>query len=306
VRLILDYRAATKLKSTYVDTLPGYVVPGTGRIHTTFGQLATATGRLVSSNPNLQNIPIRSEQGQEIRKAFVPRDKDHRLVSADYSQIELRIMAELSGDAAMIEAFKSGQDIHAATASRVHRVALDDVTPEMRRQAKMINYGLMYGMSVFGLSQRLGVPRKDAGEIVDQYFNEFSGIRTYIDDTIAFARDAGYVQTMCGRRRYLPDIDSRNQTIRGAAERNAVNSPIQGSGADLIKVAMIHIHDAFREAGLRSVMVLQIHDELLFDAVKDEVEDVKRIVTDKMVNAVPMRVPIEVDIGVGENWLEAH
>jgi len=236
----------------------------------------------------------------------VPRDEGRVLVSADYSQIELRIMAELSGDATMIEAFKSGQDIHAATASRVHGVALDDVTSEMRRQAKMINYGLMYGMSVFGLSQRLGVARKDAGEIVDQYFNQFSGIRTYIDDTIAFARDEGFVQTMCGRRRYLPDIDSRNQTMRGAAERNAVNTPIQGSGADLIKVAMIDIHGAFREAGLRSDMVLQIHDELLFDVVQDEVDDVKRIVEDKMANAIPMQVPIEVDIGVGRNWLEAH
>jgi DNA polymerase-1 len=305
-RHILEYREATKLKSTYVDALPGHVQERSGRIHTTYAQVATATGRLASNGPNLQNIPIRSAQGQEIRKAFIPRDGDHLLVSADYSQIELRIMAELSGDPAMLEAFQAGHDIHASTAAHVHGVSLAEVTPDMRRVAKMVNFGLMYGMSVFGLSQRLGIPRKEAAEIVDAYFGEFPSIKKYMERTIAFAAEHGYVETMAGRRRYLRDITSRNQTTRSGVERLAVNSPIQGSGADMIKLAMVRIHDAFRETGLKSRMILQVHDELVFDAVKSEVDPVKEIVTDCMVHALPMKVPIVVDIGVGENWLEAH
>jgi DNA polymerase-1 len=303
---ILEYREASKLKSTYVDTLPDAVLPSTGRIHTTFSQLATATGRLASSHPNLQNIPIRSALGREIRKAFIPRDGDHVLLSADYSQIELRIMASLSNDEAMREAFDAGLDIHSATAARVHGVALEAVTAAMRRQAKMINYGLMYGMSVFGLAQRLGIARNDAGAIVDQYFAQFPGIRGYIDRTIAFARKQGYVETLSGRRRYLRDITSRNGTTRAAAERNAINTPIQGTGADMIKLAMIRIHGDLAARGLRTQMVLQVHDELLFDVAREELDTVTRIVREGMVTALPLDIPIEVDIGSGDNWLEAH
>ncbi len=306
VKWILQYREATKLKGTYVDTLPDAVFEKTGRVHTTFGQLATATGRLVSSNPNLQNIPIRTEQGQEIRKAFIARDDGHVLLSADYSQIELRIMAELSGDAAMLQAFESGLDIHTATAGKVHHLMPDGVTPEMRREAKMINYGLMYGMSTFGLASRLGIPRQEAGEIVEHYFEQFPGIRKYIDDTIAFAREHGYVKTIIGRRRYLRDINSRNATTRNAMERNAVNTPIQGSGADMIKLAMIRIREAFAQEGFRSEMILQIHDELLFDVVHEELDPVKDVVERCMIEALPMKVPIEVEVGVGRSWLEAH
>ncbi len=305
-RHILQYRGATKLKSTYVDALPSYVLEKTGRIHTTYAQVATATGRLASNGPNLQNIPIRSAQGQEIRKAFIPRSPDRRLLSADYSQIELRIMAELSGDPGMLEAFEKGQDIHDATAARVYSVELDAVSLEMRRQAKMINYGLMYGMSVFGLSQRLGIPRKDAQGIVESYFAQFPGIKSYIDQTIEFAKENGFVETISGRRRYLRDINSRNNTTRMAMERNAVNTPIQGTGADMIKTAMVQIHEALREAGLESKMILQIHDELVFDVVASEIDQVREIVETNMIEAIPMRVPIEVDIGVGKNWLEAH
>jgi len=305
-RHILEYREATKLKNTYVDVLPSYVLDKTGRIHTTYAQVATATGRLASNGPNLQNIPIRSAQGQEIRKAFIPRSPDRLLVSADYSQIELRIMAELSGDPGMLEAFEKGQDIHSATASRVYGVELTEVSAEMRRQAKMINFGLMYGMSVFGLSQRLGIPRKEAQEIVENYFEQFPGIKTYIDRTIEFAHENGFVETITGRRRYLRDINSRNNTIRMSMERNAINTPIQGSGADMIKMAMVRIHRAMREARLESRMVLQIHDELVFDVVKSELDPIREIAESNMIQAIPMKVPIEVDIGVGENWLEAH
>ena len=306
VQRILAYREATKLKSTYVDALPAAVLPTTGRIHTTFSQLATATGRLASSNPNLQNIPIRTEQGREIRKAFVPRDADHRLLSADYSQIELRIMASLSGDAAMRAAFAERLDIHAATAARVHGIPLAEVTADLRRQAKMINYGLMYGMSAFGLSQRLGISRTEAAEIVEHYFAQFPGIKAYIDRTIGFAREHGYVETLSQRRRYLREINSRNATVRNAAERNAVNTPIQGTGADMIKLAMIRIHRAFTERGLRSRMVLQVHDELLFEVAREELELVTDLVRDGMISALPLEVPVEVDIGSGTNWLEAH
>jgi DNA polymerase-1 len=305
-RAILAYREAAKLKSTYVDALPSAVFAGTGRIHTTFRQLATATGRLTSQSPNLQNIPVRTEQGQEIRRAFVARDPDHLLLSADYSQIELRIMASLSKDPGMIAAFEAGLDIHAATAARVRGVSLEDVTADMRRQAKMINYGLMYGMSAFGLGQRLGIPRGEASRIVQHYFSQFPGIRAYIDRTIAFAREHGYVETVTGRRRHLKDITSRNSTTRQAAERNAINTPIQGSGADMIKIAMVRIHRALRETGLRSALVLQIHDELLFDVSRDELDAVRPMVRDHMADALPMEVPVVVDMGTGSNWLEAH
>ena len=303
---ILEYREAAKLKSTYVDSLPTFIFPGTGRVHTTFGQAQTATGRLQSQNPNLQNIPIRSEQGQEIRKAFVPRSEEFLLLSADYSQIELRILAALSGDEAMREAFVGGQDIHTATAARVFGVALEEVDAAMRRKAKMVNYGLAYGMSAFGLSQRLGISRSEAAQIMEQYFAQFPGIRGYIDACIAFARDQGYAETRTGRRRYLRDIDSRNGTLRGGAERNAINMPIQGTAADLIKLAMIRIHRELRERGLRSRMLLQVHDELVFDVHLEEVETVCDLVREGMTQALPLDVPMEVEIGTGRNWLEAH
>lgn len=307
VRMILDYRQASKLKNTYVDALPECVLPATGRVHTTYGQLATATGRLVSSNPNLQNIPIRSEQGQEIRKAFIARDDDHVLLSADYSQIELRIMAAICGDKAMSEAFANRMDIHSAMAARVHNVKLEEVSADMRRQAKMVNYGLMYGMSVFGLSQRLGIPRREAGEIVDTYFTQFPGIKKYIDQTIAFAREHGYVETMAGRRRYLRDINSRNGTTRAAVERNAINTPIQGVGADMIKLAMVKINNAFQEHGFKSRMILQVHDELVFDVVREEVEEVGEVAKTCMETAFPLGdIPIEVEMGTGPHWLKAH
>lgn len=305
-RCILKFREASKLKNTYVDTLPATVLPSTGRVHTTFSQLATATGRLASQNPNLQNIPIRTEQGQEIRKAFVARDGDHELLSADYSQIELRIIASLSEDPGMMEAFAQALDIHAATAARIHGVAVDEVEPEMRRQAKMVNYGLMYGMSAFGLAQRLAIPRGEANAIMESYFAQFPGVRDYLDRTIAAARDNGYVETMTGRRRYLRDINSRNGTIRMAAERVAVNMPVQGTGADMIKMAMTRIASALQEAALASRLVLQVHDELLLDVPKDELERVKSMVEQCMVEALPLKVPVEVDMGHGRTWLEAH
>ncbi len=303
---ILEYREAAKLKNTYVDTLPTFIVPETGRVHTTFGQAQTATGRLQSQNPNLQNIPIRSDQGQEIRKAFVPRSEDYLLLSADYSQIELRILAALSGDEAMHEAFASGQDIHTATAARVFGVSLDAVDAAMRRKAKMVNYGLAYGMSAFGLSQRLGISRSEAAQIMDQYFAQFPGIRQFIDQSVASARKNGFAETRTGRRRYLRDIDSRNGTLRGAAERNAINMPIQGTAADLIKLAMIRIHRDLAERELRSRMLLQVHDELVFDVHRDEADTVSDLVREGMTSALPLEVPMEVEIGTGRNWLEAH
>jgi DNA polymerase I len=306
VRQLLDYRAAAKLKSTYADALPTAIWPKTNRVHTTYNQVATATGRLNSQNPNLQNIPIRSERGQEIRKAFVPRDEKHRLLSADYSQIELRIIAGLSREPGLLEAFKTGVDVHTATAAKVYGVALDAVTSEMRSKAKMVNYGIAYGISAFGLAQRLGIPRREAAEIIDQYFKQFSGIRKYMDDTIEFARGKGYVETVTGRRRYLRDIRSSNATVRGSAERNAINAPIQGTAADMIKLAMINIHAELAKRNLKTKMLLQVHDELVFDLLKSEEKEVLPLVEEKMKTAIMLDVPIEVEMGVGKTWLEAH
>ena len=303
---ILDYRELQKLKNTYVDALPLMVDAKTGRIHTTFNMVVAVTGRLSSDNPNLQNIPIRTERGREIRKAFIPANDSMVLLSADYSQIELRIIASLSGDKAMIEAFNHNYDVHAATASRIYNVPLDAVTAEMRRNAKTVNFGIIYGISAFGLSQRLGIARKEATEIINQYFTQYPGIKKYMDDSIEKARKNGYVETMLGRRRYLPDINSRNYAVRGFAERNAINAPIQGSAADMIKVAMIHIHDEIKHQKLRSKMILQVHDELVFDAYPDELDVLKALVSNKMKNALPLNVPVEVNMGVGKNWLEAH
>jgi DNA polymerase I len=306
VRKLMEHRVASKLKSTYADALPAAISPGTGRIHTTYNQVATSTGRLNSQDPNLQNIPIRSERGQEIRKAFVPRDKGHRLLSADYSQIELRIIAALSREAGLLEAFRTGADVHTATAARVYNVFFELVTPEMRRKAKMVNYGIAYGISAFGLAQRLGIPRREAAEIIEQYFKQFSGIRSYMDGTMEFARKHGYVETVTGRRRYMRDINSSNATVRGGAERNAINAPIQGTAADMIKIAMINIHRELSRSNLKTRMLLQVHDELVFDLYAPEEKQVREIVEEKMKTAIRLEVPIEVEIGVGQNWLEAH
>jgi DNA polymerase-1 len=306
VRKLLEHRAASKLKSTYADALPTSIWAPTGRVHTTYHQVMTSTGRLNSQNPNLQNIPIRTERGQEIRKAFVPRGPGFLLFSADYSQIELRIIAALSREPGLLEAFRSGQDVHTATAARVFGVPLDAVSPDMRRKAKMVNYGIAYGISSFGLSQRLGIPRKESAQIIDNYFAQFGGIRQYMDDTVAFAREHGYVQTVTGRRRYIRDIRSSNNTLRAAAERNAINAPIQGTAADMIKLAMIAIHREFATRGIRSRMLLQVHDELVFDLYVAEREQVEPLVRDLMRNAISLEVPIEVETGVGDNWLEAH
>lgn len=303
---ILEYRQMVKLKSTYVDALPTMINPKTGRIHTTYNQFVAATGRLSSNNPNLQNIPIRTARGREIRKAFVPRDENHVILAADYSQIELRIMAAFSKDESMIEAFKNGRDIHATTAAKIFQVPLDEVTTDMRRKAKTANFGIIYGISVFGLSQRLNIPRSEAKEIIDSYFKEFSAVKEYMDECIEKAKKNEYVETILGRRRYLRDINSRNQTMRGFAERNAINAPIQGSAADMIKVAMIQVHEWMIQENLKSKMILQVHDELVFDAHKDEVELLKSEIPKIMANAVKIIVPLEVEVGLGKDWLEAH
>lgn len=302
---ILDYREFQKLKSTYVDALP-LLLGADGRVHTSFNQAVAATGRLSSTNPNLQNIPIRTDRGKEIRRAFVPRDADHVIFSADYSQIELRIMAAFSKDESMLTAFKNGIDIHSTTASKVFKVALQDVTPDMRRKAKMVNFGIIYGISAFGLSQRLSIPRREAAEIIDAYFTEFPAVKVYMDACINTAREVEYVETILGRRRFLRDINSRNMTMRGFAERNAINAPIQGSAADMIKVAMIRIHNWMKKENLKSKMILQVHDELLFDAHKDELELLKKHVEIFMKEAIHLDVPMEVGMGAGKNWLEAH
>lgn len=306
VRHLLEYRECAKLKSTYADALPAAIRTATGRVHTTFQQLATATGRLNSGNPNLQNIPIRSRLGQEIRKAFVPRGDGYRILSADYSQIELRVIAALSREATMIEALKSGADIHVTTASRVFGVPQNEVTPEMRERCKMVNYGIAYGMSAFGLHQRLGIPRREAAEIIQHYFTQFPGIRKYMTDIVESARQRGYVETITGRRRYLRDIGSSNATVRGAAERNAINTPIQGSAADMIKLAMVQIHRELTARRLKTRMILQVHDELVFDLYQPEQQEVAGFVEEKMKTAISLDVPIVVEIGVGRNWLEAH
>ena len=304
VNKILDFRQVQKLKSTYVDALPALIHPKTGRIHTSFNQAVAATGRLSSNNPNLQNIPIRTERGRRIRKAFVPRNDDYILLSADYSQVELRVIASVSGDKGMIEAFNEGQDIHSATAAKVFGVGLDDVTREMRRKAKMVNFGIIYGVSAFGLAERLSISRTEAKEIIDNYFVQFPSIKKYMDETIEFARKHEYVETIMGRRRYIKDINSRNFTVRGFAERNAINAPIQGSAADMIKVAMINIDKKLDDLGTK--MILQVHDELLFDVPKKELEEITPIIINEMENAVKLDVPILVESGTGPNWLEAH
>lgn len=306
IKLVLDYRELVKLKNTYVDTLPLMINPRTGRVHTSFMQTVAATGRLSSNNPNLQNIPIRTDRGKEIRKAFIARNDKFTLLSADYSQIELRIIAHFSEDASMIEAFKNKIDIHTATASKVYGVDITDVSSTMRRNAKMVNFGIIYGISAFGLSQRLNIPRKEAGEIIDNYFLQYPTIKTYMDESINRAREFGYVETLLGRRRYLRDINSANATVRGFAERNAINAPIQGSAADLIKVAMIDIDAAFTKENFRTKMTLQVHDELVFDVPNDELELVKPIIKQKMEGAILLKVPVDVEMGTGKNWLDAH
>jgi DNA polymerase-1 len=306
VQRILDFRQLQKLKGTYVDALPMLVNHRTGRVHTSFNQAVAATGRLSSQNPNLQNIPIRTELGKEVRRAFVARDENHVLLSADYSQIELRVIAHVSGDEGMMDAFRQGIDIHTATAARVWGVPLDAVDKDMRRKAKTVNFGIIYGISAFGLSQRVGIPRKEAKEIIDNYFEKFPGIKNYMDNTIAFAQQHGYVETIMGRRRYIRDINSRNATVRGFAERNAINAPIQGGAADMIKIAMINIHGWLKENHPNTRMILQVHDELLFDVPKNEVEVIAPHIKHIMQTAMQLKVPVEVEYGTGENWLQAH
>jgi DNA polymerase-1 len=305
---VLIFRELTKLKSTYVDALPELINPKTGRVHTTYGQAVAVTGRLASNNPNLQNIPIRSERGKEIRKAFIPGDKERVLISADYSQIELRIVAAISGDPNMCEAFRLNKDIHTATAAKVYNIDEGDVTKEMRYKAKSVNFGIIYGQGAFGLADNLGISRTEAKTIIDNYKKEFSGITKYMDDTINFAREKGYVETLMGRKRWLRDINSANFTVRGFAERNAINSPIQGTAADMIKMAMVKVQDAMKKGKYRSRMILQVHDELVFDAYKDEAEELRALVLENMQSALPLPngVPVIAEAGVGNNWLEAH
>ena len=305
---ILAFREYTKLKSTYVDALPQMINRKTGRVHTTYGQAVAVTGRLASNNPNLQNIPIRTDRGKEIRKAFIPRTDKHILVSADYSQIELRIVAAISGDENMCDAFRKNKDIHTATAAKVYSIEEKDVTREMRYKAKSVNFGIIYGQGAFGLADNLGISRTEAKAIIDNYKKEFSGITKYMDDTINFAREHGYVQTLMGRKRWLKDINSANFTVRGFAERNAINSPIQGSAADMIKLAMVKVQNAFIKKKFKSRMILQVHDELVFDAVKEELDDITPVIIESMQTALPLpyEVPVVAEIGSGKNWLEAH
>ncbi|MBF9223758.1 DNA polymerase I [Hymenobacter ruricola] len=306
--LILEYRQLTKLRSTYVEALPQLVNKADGRVHTNFNQAVAATGRLSSTNPNLQNIPIRTEKGREIRKAFVPRDENHVLLAADYSQVELRIMADFSGDKTMIEAFRQGLDVHTSTASKVFKVPMDAVDAEMRRKAKTVNFGIIYGISAFGLAQRIGISRKEATDIIETYFQEFPSVKQFMDESINRARELEYAETLLKRRRYLRDINSRNATLRGYTERNAINAPIQGTAADIIKMAMINIYHWLREEKLQTRMILQVHDELVFDAVKSEVEYITPKIKELMTTALllPHGVPLEVEVGTGHNWLQAH
>lgn len=303
---VLDYRNARKLKSVYVDQLPNAVNSETGRVHTHYSQAWTATGRMQSNDPNLQTIPVRKERGRDIRAAFVPRDDQHLLLSADYSQIELRVMAELSGDEAMLDAFATGADIHTTTASKVYKVPIEEVTREMRDKAKTVNFGIIYGISAFGLQQRLNIPRAEASELISNYFEKYPGVQAYIDKTIAFAREHGYVVTRTGRRRYIRDINSKSRTVSSAAERLAMNSPIQGTAADMLKLAMINVFNALRENDFQTKMVLTVHDEIVFDMVASEQEAVMPVIEKAMKHTLPMKVPIVVEMGVGRNWLEAH
>ena len=303
---ILDYRGLSKLKSTYVDALPTQVEPSTKRVHTDYMQTVAATGRLSSNNPNLQNIPIRTERGRQVRKAFIPRNEDYILLAADYSQIELRIIAALSKETNMIEAFKNGEDIHASTASKVFNVAIEDVTREQRSNAKTVNFGIIYGVSAFGLSNQTDLSRSEAKELIDTYYETYPKLKNYISKQVDFARDHGYVQTVLGRRRYLKDINSRNAVVRGAAERNAVNAPIQGSAADIIKLAMINIYEKLEAGDYKTKMLLQVHDELVFDVYKPELDEISKLIKTEMENAFTLSVPLDVEIGLGDNWLEAH
>jgi DNA polymerase-1 len=306
VRDVLDYRNSVKLKRVYVDQLPQYVNPATGRLHTHYSQTWTVTGRMQSNDPNLQTIPIRKERGREIRAAFVPRDENYLLLSADYSQIELRIMAELSGDESMMEAFASGTDIHTVTAAKVFKVDTAGVTREMRDKAKAVNFGIIYGISAFGLQQRLNISRDEARSLINNYFEKYPRVRTYIDNTVALARKDGFVKTRTGRLRYLRDINSRNITLRNAAERLAMNSPIQGTAADILKLAMIRVHRALLAGNFRTKMLLTVHDEIVFDMHRSEQDSVVPIIEECMKSALPMKVPIVVEVGIGANWLEAH
>jgi len=302
---ILDYRGLKKLLSTYIDSLPQLINPQTGKVHTSFNQTVTATGRLSSTNPNLQNIPIRDAQGKEIRKAFIP-DDGGLFLSADYSQIELRIMAHLSGDTNMVEAFNSGLDIHTATAAKIYKIPLDEVTLDMRRKAKTANFGIIYGISVFGLSDRLGIPRAEAKELIDGYFTTYSGVKKYMEASIQKAKENGYVETIFGRKRFLPDINSQNSIVRGFAERNAINAPIQGSAADIIKIAMVRIQNRLEKEHSKARMTMQVHDELNFTVPIAEIDAVRNLVVEEMENAIKLKVPLIADCGVGTNWLEAH
>ena len=302
---ILDYRGLKKLLSTYIDALPLMINPKTGKVHTSFNQTVTSTGRLSSTNPNLQNIPIRDAQGKEIRKAFIP-DADSVFLSADYSQIELRIMAHLSGDVNMMDAFNSGLDIHTATAAKIYKIPLEEVTSDMRRKAKTANFGIIYGISVFGLSDRLGVPRAEAKELIDGYFETYPGVKTYMDSCIQRAKEMGFVETLLGRKRFLADINSQNNVVRGFAERNAINAPIQGTAADIIKIAMVRIQKRLLHENLQAKMTMQVHDELNFTVPEKEVDLVRKVVVEEMENAIQLRVPLIADCGVGANWLEAH
>ena len=305
VEKILEHRGYKKLLSTYIDNLPKLVNPQTGHIHTSFNQTVTTTGRLSSSNPNLQNIPVRNAEGKEIRKAFIP-DEGCEFFSADYSQIELRIMAHLSGDENMIEAFREGHDIHAATAAKVYKKPISEVTKEERSKAKTANFGIIYGISVFGLAERMGVSRNEAKELIDGYFQTYPKVKEYMNQSIEFARENGYTETLFHRRSFLPDINSRNAVVRGYAERNAINSPIQGTAADIIKIAMARIHRRFIKEQIQSKMILQVHDELNFSVKPEERDQVQKIVIEEMEQAAQLRVPLQADCGWGKNWLEAH
>jgi DNA polymerase-1 len=306
VEMLLDYRTYTKLKSTYVDALTTLIKPKTGRVHTSFNQTITTTGRLSSSNPNIQNIPIRTEIGKAIRKAFIPQNSDWLILSADYSQIELRVMAHISGDSGLSEAFKNGEDIHATTAAKIFGVESKDVSKDMRRKAKEVNFGIMYGLGPFGLANRLEISQTEAKEIIEKYNLRFPKVKIYMEDTIAKARRDGYVETLSGRRRFLPDIKSRNQNLRSNAERQAINMPIQGTAADMIKLAMIQIHKSISNQQHDIKMLLQVHDELVFEVKNNYINEAQRIVAGSMKSALPLDVPIEVEIGIGKNWFEAH
>jgi DNA polymerase-1 len=306
-KYILDYRQMTKLLSTYVDSLPQWINPATGRIHSTFNQTITSTGRLSSTDPNLQNIPVRGEFGKEIRKAFVPQKSGWVILSADYSQIELRIIAYISGDENLIRAFKQGLDIHSATASLLFDKPIDAIDSDMRRVAKTVNFGILYGLGAYGLSQRLGIGRTEAQKIIDNYLAKYPGIKKYVEETISKTQKKGYAETLCGRRRYFPNINSMNKNLRSADERAAINLPIQGTASDMMKIAMIKIGRDFEKFRLRSMMILQIHDELLFEVPQNEIETVKEIVKEGMQNALSLgEVPVVVDIGIGESWFDAH